>query len=50
MTDTVLREFGEEALSTKEISQEEKDKAVESMKQFFTKGIKVDLISLMFNL
>ncbi|CAG2212782.1 NUDT9 [Mytilus edulis] len=41
VTDTVLREFGEEALSTKEISQEEKDKAVESMKQFFTKGIKV---------
>ncbi|XP_052074855.1 ADP-ribose pyrophosphatase, mitochondrial-like isoform X2 [Mytilus californianus] len=41
VTDTVLREFGEEALSTKEISQEEKYKAVESMKQFFTKGIEV---------
>lgn len=41
VTDTVLREFGEEALSTKKISEEEKATILKSLQEFFQNGDEV---------
>ena len=44
VSDTVLREFGEEALSTKEISEEEKATILKYLQEFFQNGDEVNNI------